>query len=158
MSNSVRLHHPTFASCNYVVELPQAILAGAKVCPTCSRPDKPVKHEQKALHLQLDANGDCFVSEGVLETLRQVPTMAGLEVVSAVTNAPPQFVGAVEQPRQEVITATNLRTWTPGRTRQESERIAQAPFLPTLTAIAEMYDRRLTAVRAEKQSTFALGK
>lgn len=157
MSKSVRLHHPTFASCNYVVELPQALLAGAKLCPTCSRPDKPVSHEQKALHLVLDSNGDCFIDPAVLVTLRQVPTMAGLVVVGDVTNAPPVRIGAVEGPRQEVITATT-REWVPGRTQQESERIAQAPFIPALAALAEMYDRRLTARKADKQTTFVLGK
>jgi hypothetical protein len=157
VSKSIRLHHPHFASCNYVVELQQPLLAGPKLCPTCSSKEKPVTHATKTLHLRLDANGDGFLHPDLLPALRTVPTMAGLEVVGDVDNAPGQLVGAVTGPREEVITATS-REWVPGRTQQESERIAQAPFIPALTALAEMYDRRLTAAEAEHKRTFTLGK
>jgi hypothetical protein len=45
------------------------------------------------------------------------------------------------------------RFYVPGRTRAESERIAQAPLMPALEQIAEKVDRK----RSTKLSRFFLG-
>ena len=158
MSESIRLHHPHFASCNYVVELPKALMAGSKVCPTCSQPNKPVAHAQKALHLRLDANGDCFVSPQMWAAHSFQLGLAGLTAEGKVTNAPGLLVGAVELPQQETITPNGDRHWVPERTKYESEKTVQAPFIPLLTKIAEDYDKERTAKLAEKRSVFILGR
>lgn len=123
----VRLHHPTLASCAYVVELPQPFHSGLpKMCPTCLK-----AHASKSLHLRLDANGDVFVTPGVLKELRKV-FMAGLEVANEVPKPPPMMLGAVDQPKLYVVeqrlnmSLTAAPSYKPGRTKWEnSNRIAK---------------------------------
>jgi hypothetical protein len=131
--------------CNYVVELPQPYPEPYD-CPSCR-----ITHPNKAIHLRLNSNGDVFVSEGILALLQQVG-LAGMEVANQVNNAPPQIVGAVEVPTLETRIA-DRRFYVPGRTRAESERIAQAPLMPALEQIAEKVDRK----RSTKLSRFFLG-
>lgn len=156
-NKSVRLHHPAYANVNYVVELPQEMPLEARACNACSQPDRPVVHRFKSIHLRLDSNGDVFVAPGILELLRQVPGMAGLEVSNTLDNAPNQRVGAVEMPTQEVMLA-DRRFYVPGRTQQEAERKVQKPFKDILEPLLERYDRKVTAEQAEKKSTFIFGK
>ena len=149
---SVRLHHPAFASCTYVVELPQDYLEpGGYDCPTCG-----VAHQRKAIHLHLDAQGDVFVAEGIYELLLQVG-LAGMEVSNAVDNAPTQRIGAVEVPTREIYTVDS-RFYVPGRTKYESADIMQKPFQPLADKIAEGIDREATAKKMQKRSTFLLGR
>ncbi len=53
-------------------------------CPTCQ-----IIHHVKNIHLPLDANGGCIVSEGVLADLKLVPDMAGFDIVADIVNPPP---------------------------------------------------------------------
>lgn len=149
---SVRLHHPTFASCNYVVELPQEMPFGHnRECFTCKQ-----VHRNKSIHLRLDANGDVFVAEGILALLRTVPGMAGLEVVPG-RNAPGQIVGAIAQPTQ-LIYLPNGTKYVPGWNKYQAEQRMQKPFEPWAEAVAEHFDRKDTAAKAEKRSLFIFGK
>ena len=153
---SVRLHHPLFASCNYVVELAQPMPPGARPCFACSRKDAPITHMNKAIHLRLDSNGDVFVAEGIYELLRKVPTMAGLEVVPG-RNPPPQVVGALEQPTQYLILPHGQR-YVPGWNKYQAEQRMQKPFEPVAEMIQESVDRKVTAARAEKRTIYIMGR
>jgi hypothetical protein len=149
---SVRLHHPRLASCTYVVELPQSMPeAHSRECFTCKQ-----VHARKALHLRLDDRGDVFVAEGILALLRTVPTMGGLEVHDG-RNAPPQFVGALELPTQHIILPHGEK-YVPGFNKYEAGERMQRPFQPLADAMAEWKDRNETAKRAEKATTFILGR
>lgn len=150
MGKSVRLHHPTFASCNYVVELAQKYESPYD-CFSCKQ-----VHLHKAIHLHLDANGDVFVAEGILELLRTVPTMAGLEVVPG-RNAPGQVIGAVEQPKQHIILPTGTK-YVPGWNKYEAAERMQKLFEPIVEQHLERVDRVATKVLAEKKRTFILGR
>ncbi len=147
---SVRLHHPLYASCTYVVEL-QNKYPVPKACPSCKE-----VHVHKAIHLRLDSQGDVFVAEGILELLRKVPTMAGLEVVPG-RNAPAQTIGAIAQPTQYIILPNGTK-YTPGWNKYKAGERMQKPFEPWAEALAERFDRIAVAARAEKASTFILGR
>jgi hypothetical protein len=149
---SVRLHHPTLRSCNYVVELPQDMPeTHARECFSCK-----VVHARKSIHLRLDAHGDVFVADGILALLRTVPTMAGLEVVPG-RNAPGQVIGAVAQDTTEVVLA-GQRFYVPGFNKYKAGERMQRPFQPVADAIAEKRDRIAVAKRAERATTFLMGR
>ena len=149
---SIRLHHPTFASINYVVEMPQRYPTPYQ-CPSCR-----TTHTHKAIHLRLDEHGDVFVAQGIYELLQTVG-LAGMEFANVVENAPPQFVGAVEQLRRETYTSNgHKRFWVPGRTKYESRDLMRKPFIPILDAVAEKVDRKATAEKAKKRRLFILGR
>lgn len=157
MSESVRLHHPQFASCNYVVELPELRTASVlRACFACSRPNAPVTHQYRAIHLRLDAAGDVFVAPGILELLKKVPTMAGLEVVPG-RNAPAQLVGAVDS-REDRIVLAGREFFVPKSTKHDAVARMRRPFQPYVEAVREKLDRAATAAKAERSSTFILGK
>jgi hypothetical protein len=106
----------------YVVELGTPFANGQpKLCPTCLK-----AHARKSLHLKLDANGDVFVTPGVLETLRTV-FMAGLEITNEVEKPPPLSIGAVAQDKIYVLdhplnkSLTAAPSYKPGRTKYESQ-------------------------------------
>lgn len=153
---SIRLHHPLFTNCNYVVELAQPMPPGARPCFACSRKDAPLTHKNKAIHLRLDHNGDVFVAPGILELLRTVPTMAGLEVVPG-RNAPAQIVGAVEQLTQRIV-YPNGEKYVPGWNQYEAEQRMQRPFEPVAEKIQEAADRQRTAALAQKRRRFIMGR
>lgn len=135
MATSIRLHHPTLASCNYVVEMPQRYPTPYE-CPSCR-----LTHIHKAIHLRLDEHGDVFVAEGIYELLQTVG-LAGMEFANVVHDAPPQVIGAVELPKTETITSNgHKRFWVPGRTKYESRDLMLKPFQPLFDAIAEIRDR-----------------
>jgi hypothetical protein len=150
VNKSVRLHHPLFTNVNYVVELQQKYETPYD-CFACK-----LVHVNKAIHLRLDDNGDVFVAEGIFKLLQKVPTMAGLEVVDG-RNAPPQVIGAVGQPTQDIVLA-NQRFYVPGFNKYQAGERMQKPFQPVADAIAEKIDRAVVAKRAEKQSTFIMGR
>lgn len=158
---SIRLRHPTFRNCNYVVELstPMHNPAG-KFCPKCNRgrrPDDPIIHKQKSIHLDLDSEGYCFVAEGILKLLRTVPTMAGLEVVNETFNAPGQMVGAVAAPQQETVIPGRQPFYIPEKTKWEADRLVTSFWAKQLLLpIVERWDRKQTAKRAEKRTIFKL--
>lgn len=157
MSNSVRLHHPQFANVNYVVELPSKEMpADARACNACSRPDDPVVHRFKSIHLRLDGEGNVFVARGIYELLLREAGLAGMQVVEG-RNAPPQYVGAIEQPTEEIILA-DRRFYVPGRTKYEARDRTMKPFQPFVEAAVEDLDRKQTKAKAEKKSTFIFGK
>ncbi len=52
-------------------------------CPTCQ-----VTHKVKTIHLTLDAEGTCIVSEGVLDSLK-LAGMPNLDYVADIVNPPP---------------------------------------------------------------------
>jgi hypothetical protein len=111
-----------FASCNYVVEMPQKYPVPHE-CPTCR-----TNHIYKSIHLRLDEHGDVFVHPGIYELLKTVG-LAGMEFANEVDNAPPQIIGAVEIVKKETITANgHRRFWVPGRTKYESRDIMQKAF------------------------------
>ena len=158
MSNSVRLHHPQFANVNYVVELPSKEMpADARACNACSRPDDPVVHRFKSIHLRLDGEGNVFVARGIYELLLREAGLAGMQVVEG-RNAPPQFVGAIEQPTEEIILSSGDRFYVPGRTKYEARDRTMKPFQPFVEAAQEDLDRIKTAETAEKKKTFIFGK
>lgn len=161
---SVRLHHPTLRNANYVVELEQKYEDPAGYdCPKCNRgrlsfgPEDRLIHYNKAIHLDLDENGDCFVHPDILLLLRKVPTMAGLEVVNETENAPPVFIGAVAAPPQETVLLSGQQFYIPGRTKWEADRITTDFWKrQILEPLAEQHDRKVTAARAEKRTIFKL--
>lgn len=164
MSESVRLHHPQFRSSadsrlTYAVELADKPMpAGhSRACNACSQPERPVVHSFKTIHLRLDENGDTFVSPDILALLRTVPTMAGLEVVPGTQAAPPQNIGAVEQPKQEIILPTGGH-YVPGRSKEDATVRMRKPYQPLVEAIREKLDREATAARMERSSTFIFGR
>lgn len=122
--SGVRLHHPIFASCTLVVELPQ-VYPRAYVCPSCGK-----THERKAVHLRLDARGDVIVAHPVYEALRTV-FLAGMEVTNEIAEPPPLILGAIEQPKYETIehnlNGQDQRFYLPGRTKYASrDRVRKA--------------------------------
>lgn len=149
---SIRLHHPMFSSCNYVVELPwQPTQPGySDACNACSQKDRPLVHKFKALHLRLDQNGDVFVADGIYQLLQRVPEMAGLQRVEG-GNAPPQFVGAIELPTQRIVNAER-EFYVPGRTKYEARDNMQKPFRGLLDKLQEAVDRKATLERAAKRT------
>ena len=153
MPAGVRLHHPHFASCTFVVELPK-LYPEPYDCPSCK-----MTHLYKSIHLRLDANGDVLVNKGVYQTLLQV-NLAGMQMMNEVREPPPLYVGAVEQPKYETQTAPlngqNQRFYLPGSTKYESQDRMQKPFKPLLEKIAEVIDRKETAAKAEKRSIHVL--
>ena len=152
MNKSVRLHHPLFVSCNYVVEMPQKY-PRAYECPACL-----TTHTHKAIHLRLDEHGDVFVHPGIYELLKTVG-LAGMEFANEVIDGPGQVIGAVELVKRETINANgHKRFWVPGRTKYESRDVMHRPFIPVLEAIQEKVDRAITAARAEKRSIFIFGR
>lgn len=154
---SVRLHHPTFASCNYAVELLfQPMPSDARACFACSQPDKPLVHKYKTLHLRLDSNGDVFVAPGILKLLKKVPTMAGFQIVDG-RNAPPQKIGAIELPPTNTIFAER-QFYIPGRSLAKSVDAMRKPFQPMVESIREKIDRAATKEKMKKSSTFILGR
>ena len=158
MTESVRLHHPTLASCTYAVELafqPMPALY-SRACNACSRPNAPLVHQYKTIHLRLDAAGDVFVAPGIAELLKKVPTMAGLSVVPG-RNAPPQTVGAVDQ-KESLIVLAGREFYVPTSTKHDAIDRMRRPFQPIVEAIREKKDRVATAAKAERSSTFILGK
>ena len=119
----VRLHHPSLFDCLYVVELTTPFANGLpKDCPQCLR-----SHANKSIHLRLDANGDCFVTPGVWETIRREAFGAGLEPQNTVDNPPEQKVGAVDLDKLYVLdhplnkSLTAAPSYKPGRTKYESQ-------------------------------------
>lgn len=167
MKKSVRLRHPQLRAplggrLNYVVELAWQKNASTDACNRCSRPNDPVVHGYKTLHLDLDEEGYTYVHPGILNLLRRVPTMAGLEIVNELDNAPPLVIGAVEQPKLLTVNSTEAGPghdlYVPGRTQQEAEKRVQAPIIELLEPLVEAYDRKVTAERAEKRSIFVMGR
>ena len=141
----------------YAVEL--AWLPGpARACNACSQPGAPQVHAHKTIHLRLDENGDTFVAPGILELLRRVPGMAGLEVVPGTQAAPPQFVGAVESPKQEIIMPNGSSHYVPGKSPAEAVELMRRPFQPYVEAVREKQDRAVTAARMEKRTLFIMGR
>jgi hypothetical protein len=159
--SSIRLHHPTLRNTNYAVELPGKLNQVPIDCNKCNRgrPEgaERIVHVNKVLHLDLDASGDCFIHPDILPLLQTVPTMAGLEVSNATENAPSVRVGAVEAPQQETVLADGRRFYIPARTKWEADRITTDFWKrEVLTPLAEVYDRKATAERAEKRTIFKL--
>lgn len=161
-SASVRLHHPLLKSSSgsritYAVELVSKPMPAehTRSCNACSQPDNPVVHRYKTIHLRLDENGDTFVSDGILELLRTVPTMAGLQVVPG-RNAPPQTIGALEQPQQQIILANGQGHYVPEVPTTDAVVRMRKPFQPLVEAIREQLDRKATAERMKKATTFVI--
>ncbi len=152
MPAGVRLHHPTFVSCNFVVEL-QTLYddPNGYDCPTCK-----LNHRNKAIHLRLDSNGDVIVAEGVYEKLLTVG-LAGMEAVNQIAKPPPMNVGAVDIPTQE-IKLGDRRFYVPGRTKYESSAITEKPLRELIDPLVEKWDRKVTAERAKKKRSFILGR
>lgn len=94
----IRLHHPTLRSCTLVVELEKEWSSRKpRMCPKCEK-----EHDRKAIHLDLDANGDRIVSQEIYESLLTVH-LAGMEYVNEIEKPPTQLIGAVEQPKIHVV-------------------------------------------------------
>jgi hypothetical protein len=118
---SVRLHHPTFTNCNYVIEL-QKPYEVPHDCPTCK-----VQHFNKSIHLRLDSEGDVIVTEGVYEMLLREVGLAGMTAENRVDKPPPMRIGAVEVPTQE-IRLSDRRFYVPGRNKYESGNLMEKSF------------------------------
>ena len=158
---SVRLRHPTFRNCNFVVELATPLHNPAgKFCPKCNRgrsPDDPIIHKNKSIHLDLDSEGQCFVADGILELLRKVPNMAGLEVLNETFNAPGQMVGAVAAPQQETVIPGRQPFYIPEKTKWEADRLVTDFWVKQLlTPLVERFDRAGLAARRAKKKTYKL--
>ena len=81
--SGVRIAHQTARSvCHVVPVVKKPYSDGGFQCPTCH-----VWHPVKAVHLWLNDQGECLVSEGVLEELRMAG-MPDLTVVGEVLNPP----------------------------------------------------------------------
>lgn len=132
--SGIRLHHPQLASCTLVIET-ELEYPVAYDCPSCAR-----THERKAIHLRLDPSGDVIVAPQVLAELRKLPVMpAGLEVANEVEKPPPLVIGAIDQPKSEILSfPLNAdqaeRFHRPGHDRYEAERRMSKLLRPTGTA------------------------
>lgn len=158
----IRLHHPTLragegTTLTYVVELPlewedvtPTRNRAAEPCPTCATP-----HARKALHLRLDSNGDVIVAVPIYEQLKQIPTMAGLELVNEIAAPPPLRIGAVHRDKARIVQATAEHI-VPEQTRWDARDKIQAPFVPVLDELNTAIDKKLTKKKAEKRSIHAL--
>lgn len=150
----VRLHHPTFASCTLVVELPTPY-PRPHDCASCGR-----AHERKAIHLRLDSAGDVIVAPEVLEKGRAQFTIAGFEIANAVSVPPPLFLGAVEQPKFETVevklNGNGQRFYRPGSNRYENRDRIYKPFQPIVDRELERRDRIATAETAKRRTIVPL--
>ena len=128
----VRLHHPVFASCTYVVELAQLYPQPYR-CPACGK-----AHDRKAIHLRLDADGDVIVSQQIYDQLRTV-FLAGLEVANEVAAPPPLQIGAVDTPTHLIIEQPLNRDqratdfYVPGQTKYQGRDKVAAGFARLLS-------------------------
>lgn len=92
----VRIRHDTARSSMHVVPvLSKPYDDGGFVCPTCN-----VLHPVKSVHLMFDDRGECLVSTGVLDELRQAG-MPDLAVAGHVTDPPTLTIGG-RQTRAEM--------------------------------------------------------
>lgn len=155
----IRLRHPTLRSCVYVVELDKNLLrepGRVYHCPTCQR-----EHTRKALHLRLDNGGTTMVSQTTAPETLSVLRLAGLEPENTVDTPPATHIGAVAQPRLEIVTLSlgqaSREHYVPERTQYESRDNIIRPFQPVIDAAAEQVDRRETAEKAKKRTIFSLG-
>lgn len=156
-AKGIRMYHKTLRSCVYVVELDQNLLREAGrvyLCPTCLR-----EHTRKALHLHLDAQGTTMVSATTPRKTMAILNLAGLDIENPVATPPVTHVGAVAQPKLEIVTLPlgNLHHhdhYVPERNQYESRDRIIRPFQPAIDAMAEKVDRRETARVAEKRSIF----
>lgn len=136
----IRLHHPVFTNCTYVVELDLPLVYPTH-CVECNTP-----HQKKSIHLRLDQNGDCIVSLDVLDQLR-TRALGGMEVVNEIQNPPAHRVGAVSVPKREVYTAhlnggqDPSRLWQPGKDKWESEEATLRTLKPWIEAATRVADK-----------------
>ena len=128
----IRLHHAAFASCTYVVELPQ-LYPQPYQCPSCGK-----QHDRKAIHLNLDSEGDVIVSTEIYEKLKTA-FMAGLELANEIDNPPPLEVGAVDMPTKLIIEVPlnadqkSADFYVPGQTKYQGRDKVEAGFKRLLT-------------------------
>lgn len=62
-------------------------------CSICtSDPEKPVAHQFKTRHIDIDNEGYAIVSEGVLEGLKHLIDLGGFDIENVVTTPPTQKI------------------------------------------------------------------
>lgn len=84
----IRLQHRTKRGGIALVPIPKRPIMGLKrPCPTCQ-----IIHPVKTIHLYLDMNGGCVVSEGVLAHLQEA-NMENIDIVADIVNPPPITLG-----------------------------------------------------------------
>ncbi len=109
MSIGIKIYHvnPAYRNCVVTIEIPQIMLAQAKLCPTCN-----IIHTKKTYHLRLDDSAGTIVSQEAFKHLKQAG-LPNLAVESEVSNppaatldmggsAPPRIV--VEKPKIQIRT------------------------------------------------------
>lgn len=147
----IRLHHPYFASCKFVVETTLDYPVPYD-CPSCDK-----QHNRKAIHLNLDDSGNVIVAKPIYESLLQVG-LAGMEVVNEVASPPPLLLGAVEQPKYETIehnlNGNGHNFYRPGTDKYKAQDRLWAPFDPVIEAVNEAEDKKKAAEIRKKKRWF----
>jgi len=93
-----------------LVPLPHKPIPNADRCPTCQVP-----HTIKAVHLWLDGDGACIVSQGVLDDLKAAGLEKnGIDIMGEVVNPPALNFGPGVTRQQ--LDQQNARIWIPGVT------------------------------------------
>lgn len=87
-SPGIRIRHRTKSHGIALIPINQRPIMGLKRnCPTCQ-----IFHPVKTIHLYLDSDGGCLVSEGVLQDLK-LAGMPDIDIVANVANPPPITIG-----------------------------------------------------------------
>lgn len=161
--SGIRLRHPTLRSgqdstVTYVVELPQVYPVPYE-CMTCSRPNQPYVHNNKAIHLRLDSEGCVIVAVDIFAAL-QTAFLGGMELVNEVQSPPALKVGAVDKAKERIIemplnvAQTPPAKLTPEANKYQAEARIWKPFVPVMDGIREKFDRIETKKVAEKRRIF----
>ena len=106
----IRIAHRTKRSCVALVPLMHKPFTADSIdtCPTCL-----IVHPVKTVHLWLDDQGTCLVSQGVLDDLRKAG-MPNLQVLHEVKKPPPLRLGNGAT-REQLDQSNRLITvWTKG--------------------------------------------
>lgn len=98
----IRVTHPTARSCRYTVVEPDIPYTAAYTCTPPELGGCGGVHLFKTHHLNLDAEGNCILSVGVLERIRDRIVVDGFLIANEVPKPPPIGVS---------MDTSNLNTW-----------------------------------------------
>jgi hypothetical protein len=157
----IRFHHRYLAGVMFVIELDEPTLDPnfRHDCPTCKS-----THTRNSLHIRIDATGHAMIVDGISQQNWARLMAAGFEVSNRVDHPPPVEIGAVPQPKLEIVTQTirpadpERRAYVPAIDKNASAEVMRKPFQPLVDRELERRDRKATAKKAEKRTLFDLGK
>ena len=88
MATGILVRHPTFKGGLMVVPLITKPLTPPMACLTCQ-----TTHPVKTLHLNIDGNGECLVSEGVLALMQEAGALPPFTIQGSTSHPPAQTIG-----------------------------------------------------------------